>query len=170
MTAYLRIKEFSRFNVDVVLSANTTSEPELVAPHTSIDVPGITSVAWRAYPLVDHVADKFAAIAELRGDSARPSSRYRDLVDIALIATSQQVDSSSLCVAIASEFRFRSLSIGLFAVPDAGAWRSGYNAIVAELPHFTVEYDGAVVLAARLFSVVDINGNKIWNPQTTAWE
>jgi hypothetical protein len=81
VVAYLGLKEFSRFGIDIVLDVSTTMDPETIEPHRPIDVVGLAESPWRIYPLVDHIADKFAAILETHGK--RTSSRYRDLVDLA---------------------------------------------------------------------------------------
>jgi hypothetical protein len=51
-------------------------------------------VEHRAYPLVDHVADKVAAMFELHGEKCAPSTRYRDLVDLVAIVISASVDAA----------------------------------------------------------------------------
>src|ERR1700730_13980464 len=60
---------------------------------------GVLAHAWpargghgyRAYTLVDHVADKVAAMYELHGAIAVPSTRYRDLVDLVAVVISVSV-------------------------------------------------------------------------------
>ncbi len=42
-------------------------------------------IPYRAYPVVDHIADKVCALLEVHqryGDSAIASTRYRDLFDL----------------------------------------------------------------------------------------
>ena len=58
---------------------------------------------YRRYPLVDHVADKVAAIIERYGRGDHPSTRFKDLVDLVAIAIGDSVDAGAQRAAIASE-------------------------------------------------------------------
>lgn len=70
------------FQIDMVSDGIVmTGEPDEVLPLTVV---ADERTVWRTYPLVDHVADKVCAIIE-RHDG-RPSTRYKDLVDLAAIA------------------------------------------------------------------------------------
>jgi hypothetical protein len=169
VVAYLGAKELARFNLDVVSSANTTAALEIITPLRPIDVDGLPEVPWRAYPLVDHLADKFSAIVETHGPEGRTSSRYRDLVDIALIATSQHFQARALRIAIQSELRFRGLSVREFALADPAAWRAGYGALQREIPRLTVAFDSANEIAGRLFAVIGSDVDATWDPLTTRW-
>lgn len=42
--------------------------------------------------MVDHVADKVAATYERHGEDRRPSTRFRDLVDLVAIVTAASVE------------------------------------------------------------------------------
>ena len=44
--------------------------------------PALLQPAYRAYPLLDHIADKTCAILERQGTARRPSTRFKDLVDL----------------------------------------------------------------------------------------
>ena len=84
--AYLGEREFERFNIDLVIESNMTAEPEPVSPIKPVDIEGLPSAPYLVYPLVDHIADKHAAM--LADYGGHPSSRFRDLVDLAIIAGS----------------------------------------------------------------------------------
>ena len=68
-------------NYDGVL-ANATGEPDDVPALTTIAMRGLPQQTFRAYPLVDHVADKTCAILERPGVARRPSTRFKDLDDL----------------------------------------------------------------------------------------
>ena len=55
-----------------------TGEPEAVPPLARVVMPDVDQHGYRAYPLVDHVADKVAAMFELHGERGAPSTRYKD--------------------------------------------------------------------------------------------
>lgn len=166
--AYLGVKEFVRFNVDIVTSVNMTDTPEDIEPRPSIDMPSLERSIWRAYPIVDHVADKFAAIVETHGADGRASSRYRDLVDIALIATTQRIDGKALRMAIISEFRFRRLEL-IFEITDVKAWEAGYTAIQSALPHLDLNFAVGCDIAQRVFEIIRHDRALTWDPKSLSW-
>ena len=100
--ASLGAKTFAVFHIDVVVGTAMSGEPDEVAPLTPLHVDGLVRPSYRAFPLPDHVADKFAAIlgTHVRGEKLTGSSRIKDLVDIALIATTQQISGPALRAAI----------------------------------------------------------------------
>lgn len=84
-TAYLGATEFAGFHVDLVANLSMTGQPEDVSPLIDVDL-GLRQPLYRAYPVVDHIADKvFAMLRDLGGQIA--STRYRDLADLALFGS-----------------------------------------------------------------------------------
>jgi hypothetical protein len=81
--SFIGNKTWAAFQVDIVADGvQTTGEPDMVPPLTSISI-GREPTQWRAYPLVDHVADKVCAIVERH--NGRPSTRFKDLIDLVAI-------------------------------------------------------------------------------------
>lgn len=163
---------FERFAVDLVTGAVITGDPETAPPLLAVDVPGLVRPAYRVYPLADTLADKVAAIIE--DHHGRPSTRFRDLVDIVLIAHDQPVDSAALTRALASE-RFRR---GLrprsgLEIPDAALWHGGYVRAAGGIPELVErDLDQALVLAKTFLDPI-LTGERTrgtWNPATLAWE
>ena len=116
------------FHVDLVGSdLRMTGQPEDVPPLARVVMPNIEQHGYRAYPLVDHIADKVAAIVERHGEELRPSTRFRDLVDLVAIVTSAPINARDQRKALLSEFDRRGIELpGHFAVPDRALWESGY--------------------------------------------
>jgi hypothetical protein len=80
LTAYIGETVWVRFHVDLVGSdVRMTGEPDDVPPMASIDMPDVHQHGYRAYPLVDHIADKITAIFERYGEGRTPSTRFKDL-------------------------------------------------------------------------------------------
>ncbi len=76
VNAYIGTKVRAEFRVDVVADGvHTTGEPDQVSPLTSVEVLDRERVTWRAYPLIDHVADKTCAIVSGTMDGRRRGSR-----------------------------------------------------------------------------------------------
>jgi hypothetical protein len=124
-------RQFARFPVDVVAGVLMTDMADLVPPLVCLDIPGLTRPWYRVYPIVDHVADKVAACLETHVSASGEtvaSTRYKDLVDLVLIACTQRLEAQGLRIAVISEITRRGLSLPVeFAVPG-GNWAAGYAA------------------------------------------
>lgn len=75
-----------------------TAAPEHSAPIIDLGIPGLVRPPYLIYPLADSLADKVMGIIERQ--AGHPSTRFRDLVDIVLIARSQAIDSRQLTAAL----------------------------------------------------------------------
>lgn len=120
-----------QFHVDLLGSdIRMTGRAEDVPPLARGCIPGVDQRGYRVYPLVDHVADKVAAMYARYGDGGlMVSTRYRDLVDLVAIASSASVDAVAQRTALASEFDRRRLVLpDRFDVPDRRLWAPGYAA------------------------------------------
>lgn len=89
VTAVIGTTRWAKFHVDLGEGVQMTGTPDAV-PALTITPPGLDPATYRAYPLVDHVADKTCAILERHGQRAHPSARFKDLVD--LVALVQHID------------------------------------------------------------------------------
>ncbi|MCP2235276.1 nucleotidyl transferase AbiEii/AbiGii toxin family protein [Prauserella halophila] len=178
---YLGVKELATVSVDVVVSKGSPyGEPaeEALRPPVDIDL----SAPWpqvRMWPLEDHVADKVAAMYERHAGDA-VSSRYKDLVDVALIALASRLDGPATHGALHAEVQRRhSAGVPLhlpaqFTVPDLSTWRPGYRrqAVRAtDLPEQYRTIDGVHSLADHfitpLLNPAVVPGT--WVPDTVRW-
>jgi len=128
VVAYIGQQEWERFHIDLVGSdLRMIGEPDVVPPIARVDLPELQQKGYRAYPLVDHVADKIAATFELYGQSQMPSTRYRDLVDLVAIARGAPIDAERQLRSLGSEAERRGVTLPLtFEVPDRALWEPGY--------------------------------------------
>lgn len=170
VTTYLGDKEFERFKIDVVVTHTMTSEPEDVPSIDPVDVPGLRNVTnYRGHPMADQIADKHAAtMARYAG---LPSTRYRDLVDLVLIALTQSVEANPLHVALVSEHRRRGTDLSVPLSLPSEDWREGYRKIAAPVPDFEIlDAEEAVSIVRRLVDPV-IGGlrDAIWDPEAQEW-
>ncbi len=107
LTAWVGATRWATFHVDLVgIGVRMTGVPDYVPPVAAISVPGIDQPGYRAYPLVDHIADKIAAILEPHG-GGRPSTRFRDLIDLTALVTCVRVRAEEQRVALMSEIERR---------------------------------------------------------------
>lgn len=138
------------FPIDLVECARVGMEPDWLPPVQAIDVPDLPQVpAWAVWPLAQHAADKVCACLEVH--SGRPSTRYRDLPDLWLMATQLTPEDQDLVDAIASEAARRGLRLpSRFVVPNAPAWRTGWRQLSRSCPQLRQQtFDGALTQVQR---------------------
>ena len=94
VAAYIGPTVWQRFHIDLTgESLRMTGELEDVPPLAQLGMPSVEQLGYRAYPLVDHVADKIMATYQFYGQAQMPSTRYKDLVDLVAIVTEASVDA-----------------------------------------------------------------------------
>lgn len=173
ITAYIGDTEWARFHVDLVGGdVRMTGQPDDVPAIARVSMPNVDQHGYRAYPLVDHVADKVAATFETYGEQQMPSTRYRDLVDLVSIARGASVDAEQQRRALASEAQRRTIELpARFDVPDRALWERGYAREVARslLPTAHTLDDALGVVRPFLDPLLDGSAQGIWNPQAGAW-
>jgi len=130
VTAYVGTASWASFHVDLVGSdMRMTGQPDNVPPLARVLMPDIEQHGYRAYPLVDHIADKISAIEQRYSGQDRPSTRFKDLVDLVAIVTEVSVSADRQAVALASEAQRRGMPLPTtFDVPDRAIWERGYAA------------------------------------------
>ncbi len=128
VTASVGQTVWAQFRVDLVGSdLSMVGEPDQVAALAEVDMPDLPQRGYRAYPLVDHVADKVAATVQRYGSAHRPSTRFRDLVDLVAIVQGASIDAEPQIRALRSEAQRRGIALPeTFDVPDRALWESGY--------------------------------------------
>jgi len=157
-------------NVDLSIGAGATAEVTTVEPANALPLPKLVSHEYRLYPVVDQIADKVCATMTEYND--RSSSREKDLVDLVVFATTQDIDGTALRVAIVTESRRRRLEpFGAFTVP--ATWGPRYAKLSKPVPH-CADYrtvDLAAGLARRLIDPAltgDANG-RTWSHDSLTW-
>jgi predicted nucleotidyltransferase component of viral defense system len=79
-----------------------TGVPDHAPGIRPIDIDGLPTTNYRIYPVVDHLAEKLVAMTSMFAGN-RPSTRFRDLVDMVLIAQTQTNNAEALRTAVESE-------------------------------------------------------------------
>jgi hypothetical protein len=99
------------------------------------------------------------------------SSRVKDLVDIAIIATTQTFKAERLRAAVVSNAEMRKLKLPQrFFVPDTAGWAARYPRVAADAPGTVPGYHTAVSLASQIFDpVLDASVSGVWDPSARAW-
>ncbi len=171
--AYIGAQIWVSFSVDLVgPSVTMVGHPEKVPALARVGMPGVAQHGYRVYPIVDHVADKIAAIFERYGNNSNVSTRYKDLVDLVSIVRAARIPASLQSEALRMQFQRRGLSIpSRFEVPDASLWEPGYRHQAAEA---NIPVAGTLAEAldfVRPFIDPLLNGTAKgeWNPDAHAW-
>jgi len=171
--AFVGNAEWAAFHVDLVgEDLRMTGEPEDVPPLARVVMPDVEQHGYRAYPLVDHVADKACAIFERHGPAGTPSTRYRDLVDLVAIVLAASVEAEPQLSALRSEAHRRGLQLpGRFGVPDRGLWQPGYAAEAARslLPKARTLDEAIATVTPFLDPLLDATARGRWDPRNARW-
>jgi hypothetical protein len=131
--SYLGTIEYGRFPLDLSLNQRTVEPVELIQPRQVIELPGDKPLPeFVLYPLAEQVADKVCAMYGRYGiNGDRPSTRYRDLVDLTIIITTQELDATRTAAALRDEGERRALELPMrLSVPGAD-WETGYGRVSA---------------------------------------
>jgi len=173
VTALVGNTVWVQFHVDLVgTDLRMTGEPEDVPPLARVVMPDVEQHGYRAYPLVDHVADKVCAIVERHGPTQAPSTRFRDLVDLVAIVLAVSVEAAPQMAALRSEAQRRGLQLPeRFAVPDRALWEPGYAAEAGRslLPTARRLDEALATVAPFLDPLLDGSARGRWDPRTGRW-
>lgn len=128
VTAYIGAP-YGNFPIDLATELHLLAAPERVKPTPVVEVPGLGELPdVVVYPLTDQVADKVCAMYELHGDRQSPSSRYRDLIDLALIVSTYKLQAAPIARALQSESNRRRMHLPTHMISPAPDWATGYQA------------------------------------------
>jgi hypothetical protein len=153
-----------------------TGSTDTVSELVPADIPGLKRAAYIAYPLVDHIADKVCALHEMHERTSglrEPSSRYRDLADLAVFAHMVKVDTRDLKAALTSEATRRGVALPRrLTIPTDISWSRGYARVARDAPRLRERSLEAALATARLFidPVLDGSAEGRWNHDRLRWE
>jgi hypothetical protein len=172
-TASVGPTKWAAFHVDLVGSdLHMTSEPDPVPPLARVLMPDVEQHGYRVYPLVDHIADKVVATFQRYGPQQRPSTRYKDLVDLVSIITGASFAAEPQLSALAFEAARRHVTLpATFEVPDQTLWRPGYDAEAARslLPIARTLDKALSIVRSCLNPLLNRTATGTWNPNARRW-
>lgn len=162
------------FTIDLVVDQIPLNDIEQMHPADRLILQGLSDVPFNIYPLENTLADKFCAIHEMHGD--RESTRVKDLVDVAIMATHCSVDGRKLAQRLRREASARSLLLPLtFNIPSS--WYrlrepqymklAKGTGLTPDLRHL----QAAEKLAQELYNPVlaDEDFQQQWKPASRSW-
>ena len=167
---YVGAKLKDQLRVDLVVNVPTTDVPDIALPANALPLPKLPSYPYRLYPVVDQIADKVCATLTLY--SGHRSSRVKDLVDLVVLAVSQDVDAAKLLRALQVEALSRGLDLPTcFVIP--GGWGPQYAKLAAPLPaceEFRDAESAAALVGGFLDPVLsDAVAGKTWSHRHRTW-
>jgi hypothetical protein len=170
---YVGTASWASFHVDLVGSdMRMTGQPDDVPPLARVLMPDIEQHGYRAYPLVDHIADKISAIVQRYSGQDRPSTRFKDLVDLVAIVTEVSVPADLQMAAFASEAQRRGMPLpASFDVPDHAIWERGYAAEASRSLLATARTLDEALGVVRPFVEPLLTGSAAgrWDPRRGRW-
>ncbi|MGH7747018.1 MAG: nucleotidyl transferase AbiEii/AbiGii toxin family protein, partial [Candidatus Dormibacteria bacterium] len=171
--AYVGTTPWQEFGIDLVgADIRMTGDPEEVPPLARVAMPDFEQRGYRAYPLVDHVADTVLATFQRYGIGQRPSTRYRDLIDLVAIVRGASVSAEAQLTAFTSEADRRGIQLpGRFSVPDRGLWEAGYarEAARSVLPIARTLDEALALVSPFIDPVLDATAAGVWDAPAKEW-
>lgn len=153
VSADLAGRPFASVRVDIVARpAEIEGGVEQVELPPVVYVPDWAPVVVPAVDLAQHAAEKLHALSQMYAHP-RPSTRVKDLVDLALLIDSGALDEVRLRERVAAVFAARDgqeAESGLPGPPES--WRAGYAELARSLELPSSDLDAAFAEVAALFA------------------
>lgn len=180
VTALLGGRRFDSFAIDIVESRRgLVGQVERHPIPRLVDTDDFTpETSALLYPLSDQIADKLCAMYEVHGPAGTASGRYRDLVDLLLIATSLPIDLASTVTALEIERAIRDIPTLPTAMISPGpSWTDNWPKNVQNSP-LTSEYhdlNTAIAAAGRCYDTIlaalpVASSTATWDHTTGVWD
>ena len=180
VTASIGGTVFAEFSVDLALPRDDDLDIEWIMPEATLTgEPAVdTMPAVAALALPAQLADKTCALFERHGATGEPSSRARDLADIAMTAAQRDIDGSALEHHIQRE-QGRRLAAGTLTEPlprrlrladeQIADWSRRWVQATRGAP---ISFDEAQATAARFLdpALADSVAGQRWNASHQRWE
>jgi len=176
-TCWIGLRRLVAFPVDLVGGDLPPLALEATSPLHPFDLPGLPAPAQLlVYPLACQIAEKVCGIMSRYG--AMPSTRYRDLADLAAIAqaaddlSAKDLSAEDLHLALHHEFARQGLPLpAALTVPDPPSWSTGYTRLARTLPRLhDLDFAAALDLVKQLIDPI-LTGRRHghWLPAEARW-
>jgi len=171
-TCFIGLRRLVAFPVDLVGGDLPPLALETAAPLRPFDLPGLPAPPHLlVYPLASQIAEKVCGILSRYGEV--PSTRYRDLADLAAIAQATELAASDLHLALHHELARQGLPPPPeLTVPDPPSWATGYTQLARRLPRLRdLPFTDALALVKRLIDPI-LAGRRHgrWLPAEGHWD
>ena len=162
---------FDDITVDVAFSRPELSSPDTLRGPELLDFAEIEAVEVPAIPLPRHIAEKLHAYTRTYGRTGKHSSRVKDLVDLALIASEAAVDARVLRQELEATFNARAThELPTSLPPSPEGWSVPFRRLAREIGISDRIEEGHSAAAAMLDPVLQEKVTQgIWNPSAKRW-
>ncbi len=170
VVASLGGRPFEAFPLDIGLRREPVTKVETLAAPDLLAFAGVEPITVPAIPLELQAAEKLHAYTRTYGDS-RPSTRVKDLVDLALIAELSSLDAATLHGEIEATFARRATHPVPSALPQPpDDWRTPFRQL-AEAVGVTSDLqaghgDATALIDPVLEGVIE---QGTWDPEARRW-
>lgn len=163
---------FEEVVIDIGFDLPEGWDPELIEGPDLLGFADIDPVKAPTLPLELQVAEKVHAYTRGYGDSGAPSTRVKDLIDLALISREGPLDAAKLARALIETFEHRGQHEAPARLPEPPAqWTTPYGVLAREVglpPNLT---EGFTIASAMLDAVLGgtvTDGS--WDRRQGRWE
>jgi hypothetical protein len=165
--------QFGGFPIDLSMKQRPLPNVDRVRPDPVVELPGVAGLPeFVLYPLPDQIADKVCAMYDTYGGH-QPSTRYHDLVDLALIVTTSRIDALPTAEALRAEAARRGVRLPASLESPGVQWTSGYAATAADtsLPPELQTLDAALDTVGSCLNPLlqEANSRGVWDPIAACW-
>jgi hypothetical protein len=166
---YVGVTEHPKLHVDIAVGGGLTDSIDVIEPANRLNLPRLTTYPYRLYPVVDQIADKVCATMELHAN--RSSTREKDLVDLVVLAVTQDIAFDALNKAIRDEAARRGLpEFTSFSIPNT--WGRAYQSMTTTL-RICEGYEridqAAALMDAFINPVLQRNDLSLWRHELRYW-
>ena len=158
----------SRFGADIVFGGPMLGEPAWVDGGDFLGFVGISAPKFRVLPVETHIAEKLHAYTLPR---ATANDRFRDLPDIALLATARErLTCRRIQEAIAQTFEYRGTHGAPGSVPPPPpAWIDLYAELAREHELSWSTLDEVFTAVARFLDPALAMEDGVWDREAWSW-
>jgi len=170
---------FENTVIDVGFDAPPAAQVDYLVGRDLLSFAGLPAVPIPTLPLAYHIAEKVHAYTGTYGREGRGSTRVKDLIDLALIATSSTIEAVALVAALEATFARR----GTHALPSAlpvppseppmgQIWSVAYTKMASDVGLDDRVAQGHATAARCVDPVLNRSCGDAarWNPATEVWE
>lgn len=171
VTAQIAGRTFEEITVDVGFGEQIFAEPEALRGPELLTFADITPVEVPALPLADHIAEKLHAYTR-DYPGGKPSTRVKDLIDLAIISSLFSMNASRLRKSMESTFTPRATHPlpEEFPLPPSD-WRVPYQRMAEEVdlePDFKGGYELVRAFLDPILATACQDEGE-WDPTTGSW-
>lgn len=163
-------REFERFTMDIGFGGPFKWTPDRLRISGLLAFAGIEPIELPVIPITQHVAEKLQAYVREYGPDKVRSTRAKDLVDLVLISSSENLASNALRAAFASTFSGREgQELPAALPPPPSDWKALY-ADLAKQVGVEADLDLAYRRASEFLDPV-LAGltDAVWDAETRMW-